>query len=78
MEVKEAEKILDRMIVKTLGQGLDGIGMFLEDFHELSNACYVIYGRSLDLDNRHICPQKFNGVRIIIQEVTDMPMNGRI
>jgi len=78
METVEAEKILDRMIVKTTGQGIDGIGLFIEEFHELSNACYVIYGKSLNLSTDNICPQLFNGVRLIVQELTDIPMNGRI
>lgn len=75
---EDAEKIIDRMTMKTINCGLNGIGMFKEEFLELENAYYLVSGRLLNDRKRFGKTPKFNGVEIIIQELVDLPMNGRV
>lgn len=57
--------------------GCSGVGMFSEDMLELKMAYSRVYNRYKGVPSDSKI-REFNGVKVILQELVDTPMNGRI
>jgi hypothetical protein len=80
MEDEEAYEVIEtwtEITDEARRSGCSGVGMFLNDMFELRNAYARVSVRfSKAPEDARI--REYNGVKIILQELVDIPMNGRI